>query len=144
MVAVSRLTVICDHGRDWDEWVPVEAAALSLRAGSNRHDRGGAVHGVEQVIPHGLYDQDVYDYDIALLKVGRLWRPDSLCSFLCFCIFFLLLPLFISFSRSRPFSTSFRSFSRSLTFFLYFFSSLLLPLLFLPFCLSLYLAFLIF
>jgi hypothetical protein len=48
----------------------VEAADLSLRAGSSKHDEGGAVHGVARVMPHQQYDQDIYDYDIALLKVG--------------------------------------------------------------------------
>ncbi|XP_021914444.1 trypsin-2-like isoform X2 [Zootermopsis nevadensis] len=55
--------------RDWDEGEIVEAVTLSLRAGSNRNDEGGALHGVARVIPHQMYDQDVYDYDIALLKV---------------------------------------------------------------------------
>jgi hypothetical protein len=48
----------------------LEPADLNLRAGSSRHDEGGTVHGVSEVIPHQLYDPDVYDYDIALLKVG--------------------------------------------------------------------------
>jgi hypothetical protein len=67
---VSHLAVICFHGSDWGGREPIEAAALSLRAGSSRHDAGGRLHGVQRVIPHGLYDSDVYDYDMALLKVG--------------------------------------------------------------------------
>jgi hypothetical protein len=47
----------------------VEPAALSVRAGSSRHDEGGSIHGVARIIPHPLYDPDLYDYDIALLKV---------------------------------------------------------------------------
>ncbi|XP_033606624.1 trypsin-1 isoform X2 [Cryptotermes secundus] len=57
-----------------DTKVLLESADLTLRAGSNRHDEGGTVHGVAQVIPHQLYDPDVYDYDIALLKVKPPFR----------------------------------------------------------------------
>ncbi|PNF43456.1 hypothetical protein B7P43_G11490 [Cryptotermes secundus] len=60
--------------RELDTKVLLESADLTLRAGSNRHDEGGTVHGVAQVIPHQLYDPDVYDYDIALLKVKPPFR----------------------------------------------------------------------
>jgi hypothetical protein len=53
-----------------DEIEVLEPAYLFLRAGSSRHDEGGTVHAVAQVIPHQLYDPEMYDYDIALLKVG--------------------------------------------------------------------------
>lgn len=57
-----------------DERVLLEPADLNLRAGSNKNDEGGTVHGVTQIIPHQLYDPDVYDYDIALLKVKPPFR----------------------------------------------------------------------
>ena len=56
----------CDRG---EERVELQPAHLKLRAGSSRNDAGGTLHGVTQVIPHHLYDSDLYDYDIALLKV---------------------------------------------------------------------------
>jgi len=55
--------------REGEKRIELQPADLKLRAGSSRHDTGGTVHGVAQVTPHHLYDPDVYDYDIALLKV---------------------------------------------------------------------------
>ena len=49
--------------------VQLQPADLKLRAGSSRHDTGGTVHRVTQVIPHHFYDPEEHDYDIALLKV---------------------------------------------------------------------------
>jgi hypothetical protein len=57
------------HDREGEERLELDPEDLKLRAGSSRHDAGGTVHGVTQVIVHHLYDPEVYDYDIALLKV---------------------------------------------------------------------------
>jgi hypothetical protein len=57
------------HDREGEERVELQPADLKLRAGSSRHDAGGAVHSVTQIIPHQLYNSELYDYDIALLKV---------------------------------------------------------------------------
>jgi hypothetical protein len=89
------------HGRDWDEGLLVEAVDLSLRAGSSKHDEGGAVHGVARVMPHQQYDQDIHDYDIALLKVGDCSGlppfVHSSASFSThFSLYFLFLLLYVS------------------------------------------------
>jgi hypothetical protein len=68
------------HDREGEERVELHPADLKLRAGSSRYDAGGTVHGVTQVIPHHLYDPDVYDYDIALLKVGEFEMNDFFLS----------------------------------------------------------------
>jgi trypsin len=60
--------------REGEKRIELQPADLKLRAGSSRHDTGGTVHGVAQVTPHHLYDPDVYDYDIALLKVNPLFK----------------------------------------------------------------------
>lgn len=58
------------HGREREGGAELQLADLSIRGGSSRHDVGGTLHQVTQVIVHHLYDPEVYDYDIALLKVS--------------------------------------------------------------------------
>jgi len=61
--------LLCHRDREGERRVELQPADLKLRGGSSRHDTGGILHGVTEVITHRLYDPDVYDYDIALLKV---------------------------------------------------------------------------
>jgi hypothetical protein len=78
---------ICHHDRETEGRVELQPADLSVRAGSSRHDVGGTVYMVTQVIPHDLYDSDMYDYDIALLKVCELGMAAFVSPF-CFCVQF--------------------------------------------------------
>ena len=74
-----------------------QPADLKLRAGSSRHDRGGTVHQVTQVIPHHLYEPGEHDYDIALLKVCE-FEMTVFLSPLYFCFHFVcygVMPLHI-------------------------------------------------
>ncbi|GFG35530.1 hypothetical protein Cfor_12796 [Coptotermes formosanus] len=60
--------------REREGGAELQLADLSIRGGSSRHDVGGTLHQVTQVIVHHLYDPEVYDYDIALLKVKPQFR----------------------------------------------------------------------
>ena len=80
--------LLYDRDREGEKRVELQPADLKLRAGSSRHDEGGIVQGVTQVIPHHLYDPDVYDYDIALLKVCE-FEMTVFLSPLCFYVHFV-------------------------------------------------------
>ena len=74
--------------REGEKRVELQPADLKLRAGSSRHDVGGTLHWVTQVITHHLYDPEVYDYDIALLKVCE-FEMTVFLSPLYFCVHFV-------------------------------------------------------
>lgn len=42
-----------------------------VRAGSKKWNSGGQLVEVEKTIIHPKYDQDTYDYDVAVLQVSR-------------------------------------------------------------------------
>jgi hypothetical protein len=78
------------NDRDGEERVALLPVQLKLRAGSSRHDAGGTLHEVTQVIPHHLYDPNVYDYDVALLKVGEFEMTGFPVALLFLCLFCML------------------------------------------------------
>ena len=42
---------------------------MSIRTGSNYHDKGGEIIEVAEIIQHPDYNGKVIDYDVSLLKV---------------------------------------------------------------------------
>jgi hypothetical protein len=48
----------------------MQANYLSVRAGSTHHEFGGTIHQVTGGFYHGSYNEDFYDYDVAVLRVS--------------------------------------------------------------------------
>lgn len=48
---------------------------FKVRVGSSYHDKEGTLRAdISLIIPHEWYDEDTYDYDVALIKVcSQLW-----------------------------------------------------------------------
>ena len=47
----------------------MNAKDLTIRAGSKHHDDGGIVHQVTGGFYHGSYNDDNFDYNVAVLRV---------------------------------------------------------------------------
>lgn len=53
----------------------MNVSLFKVRVASSYHDEGGIlITNISSIIPHEWYDEDTYDYDVALIKVcNQLW-----------------------------------------------------------------------